>query len=409
MSKRALSISLLVVLVVCLCASGLLAQEEDTRFVTTAYQKINLFEGPGITYRLINSIQAGVPMNIVERNASGTWVRIERMDDDGEVIEEGWIISGYLNFDASLHFSEVPVNTELLDADPESDLSQLHDLYLVPVIPTISDAMREVYRRGQEEFRNYPYVVTKVGDSMTADPLYLRPFSRSDNVLGPFDYLGDTMLYFGPSTTVDSVAAQLGMTTYTLFDPGWADDVRCEPRETPLDCEFRRKRPSVALILFGPNDLLAMGSDIYARQMRRIIETTLAHGVIPVLSTFSYDPGMGLWQQSVLFNRHVVALGAEYEVPVINLWLAARALPEYGLEIDHIHMKHWGSERLKFDRGAPAFSGAALRNLLTLRTLDEIRKTVILPYIAAQAIAPTNTPAPASTEATPEATIEASS
>lgn len=402
MSKRFAFLTLLAALV-CVTAFSLFAQE-DTRFITTAYQKSNLFEGPGITYPLIHAVNAGVPMTIIERNASGTWVRIQRYDeDDGSVIDDGWIISGYLNFDPSLHFSEVPVNTELLDADPDSDMSQLHDLYLVPVIPTISDAMREVYARGQSEFRNYPYVVTKVGDSMTADPLYLRPFSRSDNVLGPFDYMGDTMLYFGPSTTVDSVAAQLGMTTYTLFDPGWADDVRCEPRETPLDCEYRRKRPSVAFILFGPNDLLAMGADTYARQMRRIIETSIAHGVIPVLSTFSYDPGMGLWQQSVLFNRHVVSLGAEYQVPVINLWLAARALPEYGLEVDHIHMKHWGSERLKFDRGSPAFSGAALRNLLTLRTLDEIRKTVIIPAQAANALAPTNTPRPTA-ESTAEAT-----
>jgi hypothetical protein len=406
LSKHSLLIPLLVALVVCATTLSISAQEADTRFLTTAYQKINLFEGPGITYRLISSINSGVPMNIVERNASGTWVRIERFNESGALIEEGWIISGYLNFDMNLHFSEVPVNTDMLDADPDSDMSQLHDLYLVPVIPTISDAMREVYRRGQEEFRNYPYVVTKVGDSMTADPLYLRPFSRSDNVLGPFDYMGDTMLYFGPSTTVDSVAAQLGMTTYTLFDPGWADDVRCEPRETPLDCEYRRKRPSVAFILFGPNDLLAMGADTYARQLRRIIETTLEHGVIPVLSTFSYDPGMGLWQQSVLFNRHIISLAAEYEVPVINLWLAARALPEYGLEVDHIHMKHWGSERLKFDRGSPAFSGASLRNLLTLRTLDEIRKTVIIPA-QPPPIAPTNTSAPVA--ATAEATAEPSS
>ncbi len=399
MSRCSRFIPLLVALLLCIGATGLsVSAQDETRLETTAYQRVNLFDGPGITYHQLNTIVAGVPMTIIERNTSGTWVHIQRHDEDGALIEEGWVISGYLNFDISFHFSDVPVNTELLDADADSDMSQLHDLYVVPVIPTISDAMREVYRRGQEEFRNYPYVITKVGDSMTADPLYLKPFSRRDNVLGAYDYLGDTMLYFGASTTVDSVAAQQGMTTYTVFDPTWADDVRCQPRETPLDCEYRRKRPSVAFILFGPNDLLRMDDNHYDEQIRKIVDVTIAHGIIPVLSTFSYDPGMGLWLQSVNFNRRVVSIAAEYEVPVINLWLAARALPEYGLEVDHIHMKHWGSERLKYDRGADAFSGAALRNLLTLRVLDEIRRTVILPA---------QQEASATPEATAEATIEA--
>jgi hypothetical protein len=55
-------------------------------------------------------------------------------------------------------------------------------------------------------------------------------------------------------------------------------------------------------------------------------------------------------------------------------------------------MKHWGYRYLRLDNGIDTRFGAALRNLLTLRTLDEIRQTVILP---------------ASAEATPEATAEA--
>ncbi len=351
---------------------------DSSVFVATAYQRVNLFSGPGITYLLIARVPAGVPMTIIERNSVGTWLHIQRTNDKGELLNDGWVISGYLNFDIGLHFGDVPVNVELPDADADSDMSQLHDLYVVPVIPTISDAMREVYRRGQE-LRNYAHVVTKVGDSVTADDLYLKPMSRNNNVLGPYDYLAETVLYFGASTAVDSVAAQVGMTTYTIFDPTWADDQRCRPRETPLDCEYRRKRPSIALIMFGPNDLLAMSDGLFDRQMRRIVDNTLEHGIIPVLSTFSYDPGMGLWPQAVNFNRRLATIAAEKEVPIINLWLAARSLPDYGLEIDHIHMKHWGFTYLKFNTGNVAFSGASLRNLLTIRTLDEIRRTVILP------------------------------
>jgi hypothetical protein len=270
-------------------------------------------------------------------------------------------------------------------------------LYVVPVIPTISDAMRDVYRHGQE-LRNYPYVITKVGDSVTADDLYLKPMSKSNNVLGPYDYLGDTILYFGASTAVDSVAAQIGMTTYTVFDPTWADDQRCHPRESPLDCEYRRKRPSISLIMFGPNDLLAMGDGQFDIQVRKIVDDTIEHGIIPVLSTFSYDPGMGLWPQAVNFNRRLAKIASDDGVPIINLWLAARALPDYGLEIDHIHMKHWGFTYMKFNSGNVAFSGASLRNLLTIRTLDEIRRTIILAPDTSSVTTPEPTP-----EVTPNA------
>ena len=351
----------------------------DTRFLTTPYQQIVLYKGPGTTYLQLAKIQAGVPLTIIERNSVGTWVHVQQARNVGTtIINDGWVISGYLNFDLDFHFGDVPVNTTLPDADADSDMSQLHDLYLVPVIPTISDAMRAVYQHGHDDLRNYSYVITKVGDSMTADDLYLKPMSRDDNVLRPYDYLGDAVSYFGASTSVDSVAARVGMTTYTVFDPTWADKSVCHPRETPLDCEYRRKRPSIALIMFGVNDLKRMDDVHFDQQMRKIVDDSIQHGVIPVLSTFSYDPAQPLWLQSVLFNRRLVKIAADEQVPIINLWLAARSLPYYGLEDDDIHMKHWGFGYLKFDHGSAAYSGAALRNLLSIRTLDEIRRTVIL-------------------------------
>ena len=338
-----------------LCAfTSLASAAPDTRFVTTPYQAVVVFKGPGTTYQQLERLQAGVPMMIVERNSTGTWVHIQRTNGDGTIISDGWVISGYLNFDLDFHFGEVPVNTTLPDADADSDMSQLHDLYLVPVIPTISDAMREVYRHGHDDLHNYSYVITKVGDSMTADDLYLKPMSRDDNVLRPYDYLGDAVSYFGASTAVASVAARIGMTSYTIFDPAWADKTVCHPNETPLDCEYRRKRPSIALIMFGVNDLKRMDDAKFDVQMRMIVDDSISHGVIPVLSTFSYDPGAALWLQSVLFNRRLVKIASDEQVPLINLWLAARSLPEYGLEVDGLHMKHWGFEYLKFDHGSDA-------------------------------------------------------
>jgi hypothetical protein len=60
----------------------------------------------------------------------------------------------------------------------------------------------------------------------------------------------------------------------------------------------------------------------------------------------------------------------------MNLWAAARALPEYGLDEDRVHLKHSGFERLKFDTGHETWYGVSLQNLLAIRTLDEIRRAL---------------------------------
>ena len=128
------------------------------------------------------------------------------------LIDDGWMISGYLNLDPDLHFGCVPVNTTLPDADLALDLPNCANFTPRRSSPPISDAMRDLYVRGRDELRNYSYVITKVGDSMTADGLYLKPMSLDRRVLGAYDYLDPTIHYFAASTQVDSVAARVGMT-----------------------------------------------------------------------------------------------------------------------------------------------------------------------------------------------------
>jgi len=340
---------------------------------TTAYQAVVVYAGPGDTYKQLSRLNLGLPITIVERNHSGMWVHIARKTEDGSVVQEGWVISAFLNRDESLRFSEVPINTTLADADPTTVNSKsLASLYAVPIIPTISDAMVKVFQQGQQ-LGNFNNVITKVGDSLVADVQYLTPMSNSRRELGPYDYLTDTVSYYGASMARESVAAKLGMSTYGIFDPFWADKAKCKPSEAPLDCEYRIKKPSVAFIMFGPNDVRSMTEDKYAGQMRQIIEDSLKHGVIPVISTFSAHPDEEFFWQSINFNLQLVSLAQEYQIPLINLWAAARVLPEYGLDQDKVHLKVSGFDYLKFDTGHEAFYGVALHNLLSICTFDDIR------------------------------------
>lgn len=354
-----------------------MAQDAVSPFTSSAMENLNVRGGPGTTYPTVARLRTGVQVQIVERNSIGTWVRVQQTLEDGTLFLDGWVLSGLLNLSPELRFSQVAVSA-LADGLPENAESpSLRPLYAAPVIPTISPTMRTVYQRGLEQ-RRYSHVVTKIGDSVSADPLYLTPMSRPGADLGAFDYLQETLQFFGASTQVESVAARLGMNSFAVFDPAWANSDVCDPGETPLACELRRKRPSIVLIMFGGNDVRHMDDAEYNIQMRLLVEQTLAEGVIPVLSTFSADPNKELWAQSVAFNTRLIEIAAEYQVPLTNLWLASRPLNDFGLEGDGIHMKHWGTQTLRINDTFPAYSGAALRNLLALRVLDEIRRSVFL-------------------------------
>lgn len=346
-------------------------------YETTAYRRLIVYQGPGETHRQADILNAGVPIKIIERNHTGNWVRVVRTTEDGTVAMDGWVTSAFLNQDDNLKYSQIPVNRNLPDHIPENvqDGLSVAELYGLPVMPKLSDEMVEIYKRGQI-LGNHSNVITKVGDSLSVSDKYLTIFAQDDYDLGPYDYLEDTLNYYSDSVSGTSVASRIGLSTYVVFDPLWADKDLCQPNESPLDCEYRIKQPSVAFILFGPNDIRSMTETEYGEQMRLIVEATLERGIIPVVFTFSADPDVELWWQSINFNRELMTLADEYQIPVINLWVATRLLPDYGLDVDGIHLAHSGYFYLKLSNGDEAFYGVTLQNLLALRMLDEIRKTV---------------------------------
>ena len=376
-------LSFLGIITLCLMALVLIANTPtpDPNVVrpyeTTAYRRLIVYAGPGETHPQADILNPGVPVKIVERNHTGNWVRVIRTTEDGTVVMDGWVISAFLNQDENLKYSQIPVNRSLPDHVPDTiqDGVSIAELYSLPVMPELSDEMIEIYKRGQF-LGNHSNVITKVGDSLSASDKYLTVFAQPDYDLGPYDYLEDTLNFYSASVSGTNVASRIGLSTYVVFDPLWADKDLCQPNESPLDCEYRIKQPSVSFILFGPNDVRSMTETEYGEQMRLIVEATLERGIIPVVFTFSADPDVELWWQSINFNRELMTIAEEYKIPVINLWVATRLLPEYGLDVDGIHLAHSGYFYLKLSNGDEAFYGVTLQNLLALRMLDEIRKTV---------------------------------
>ena len=364
MARKSILILLLVLLFTHIAAA------QNAFPVMTAFQDAILYAGPGDSHVQIRWLPAGVPVEARERNSIGNWLFVSTPDDG----ISGWVPTGYLNANPDLHLSEIPINSDIPDGDPANvELPSLAALYAAPIISPINEAMIEVFERGQE-LGNRANVITKVGDSLTADPMYLTVMSQEAVVLGPYDYLEETVNYYSESTALASAAAKIGMATYTVFDPMWADAELCNPGESPLECDYRRKMPSIAFIMFGPNDVLHNNPDEYAENLSEIVEFTLDRGIIPVMSTFSYSPDNEYWLQAVALNQVVIDVATEYEVPLINLWAAARPLDNYGLETtDGMHMNRSGFTYLKYDSGHESWYGLSLRNLLSLKMLDDLR------------------------------------
>jgi len=338
-----------------------------------------IYAGPGQTHYQVNRVQWQDDITIIERNPVGDWlyVHIERGNAGMEI--EGWVQTGRMILDESVEFSEIPVNFEATHFDPENMDSRTEaELYAYPIVPTdISPAMREIFERGQA-MGNHADVVTKVGDSVSSNAVFVGAMAEPEYELGPYDYLEDTVRFFGEGTDVPSVASQVGLSSIAVFDSIFASAEWCAPDETPLACEYRNRQPSIAVVLFGPNDVRSMDADRYAEQMTRIVEESLERGIIPVLLTFSVHPEDGLWWQSLDLNLAVAEVANEYEVPLINFWAASRILPDFGLEIDQIHLSPSGYRKLIYTTGHEAYYGLSYLNLLTVYTLDLLRRELAM-------------------------------
>jgi hypothetical protein len=362
----------LTVLFVLLSFSTIFSQSDTDPLLVISTQNSTLYDGPGDTFLQAGWVREGTELRIIERNRIGNWLRVQREPD-----LDGWIIRGHVAMNRNLRYSTVPVNETIADGDPDTIFNESQKILIgLPVIPQISPLVQLIFEEGLAK-GNLSNVVTKVGDSVIANPAYLQPFSQTDFALGAYDYLSETVFFYNQSMAVPSVAAQVGMSSFSVFDPVFSNvNPNCQPNETPLTCEYRIKKPAIAFIGFGANDVLVLSNDEFKTQITQIVQESLAAGVIPVLSTFSVNPASETFNKSIEFNLRLVEIAQLYNIPIMNMWLAARPLPDFGLDIDNIHYFSMGYRNIIFDSGFESWRGVTLQNLIAIRTLNEIFNTL---------------------------------
>jgi len=232
--------------------------------------------------------------------------------------------------------------------------------------------IREIYARGQEMGRD-PNAFSKLGDSLIANPFFLRIFDQLDSRLGRYDlgdyaYLQGTINYYHGSFDRYGAAIRVGLHTWSVFDPMWANKKLCNPGENLLDCEIRLQNPSVMVVLLGTNDNVPRV--YFEKHYDMIVQYIIDQGIVPILFTKA-DRHEGADNHN---NEAVRAIAAKYKVPLVDFDKLADTLPNHGIGPDGTHLRVAHSHI--FTDPQTFTYGTAVHNLATLIMLDQVRKVL---------------------------------
>lgn len=277
----------------------------------------------------------------------------------------------------------------------ESDGATWEELPVVPALgPVVAAHLQSVAARG-ELVGNQPGVFAKIGDSITASPSFLQALACQRPRLGAWSELRGTLGFFGdtsvpPGTeeaqcSVSNSYSRVGVAAV----PGWrAVDALSRLESSPecgdlpaVSCELQLLRPSVALIMFGTNDLEDFTAVQFRRNLARVVRRVSSAGTIPVISTIPPRATRLFSPRVARFNEEIAALAENRALPLWNFWreMVEPGVPDQGLGEDGVHPSALCPPCTAIDfRPDGLRQGYALRNLGALLVLDRLRRHVPL-------------------------------
>ncbi len=324
---------------------------------------------PSLIGPVEDNLDAFTQLQLIGRTSDSQWLQVISVTG-----QRGWVSAGYIR--PMIDINSLPVTGETIVVELPREY---------PVISGITSNSRRIFQIGQQ-LGNRPNVFSKVGDSITVSGYMFLPIGVGRHNLGNYIHLQPVIDYFSSaiartdnSFANSSLAADNGWTTRDVLSPEKHLSGECAPEETPLECEYRIVKPAVALIMLGTNDVGWVPADEYRQNMRRIIEISIEHGVIPVVSTIPPRPGYeALVDEN---NGIIIALARTYDIPLWDYYSAMKTLPNQGLSADNVHPS-WpeGSPDLAANFNEEFLNyGYNVRNLTLLEVLDAVWRQVIAP------------------------------
>jgi hypothetical protein len=277
----------------------------------------------------------------------------------------------------------------------ESFGAEWEELPVVPTLgPVVAAHLQKVVSRGQL-VGNQPGVFAKIGDSITASPSFLQALACRRPRLGAWSELRRTLGFFGGTPVPPGIEeAQCSVSnSYSRVGiaavPGWRAVDSLSPLESPpeclglpaVSCELGLLRPSVALIMFGTNDLTDFTAVQFRRDLARVTRLVSGAGTVPVLSTIPPRARWPFSRRVARFNAEIAELAENRALPLWNFWrqMVEPGVPRQGLGEDGVHPSARCPPCTAIDfRPAGLRQGYALRNLGALLVLDRLRRHIPL-------------------------------
>jgi GDSL-like Lipase/Acylhydrolase family/Bacterial SH3 domain len=342
--------------------------------------RIRLRATPGTAGEVLDYLDSRVQFAILGRTADSEWVEI-RITPGNTV---GWVSAQYVRMPDLLPIDSALLNSlPVLGAAVEASPTSTSSVGIPSWLSGITFRSRQIFAQGQR-LGNRANVFSKVGDSITISPYFLTPIGNGQYELGAYGSLSRVIAFFsqtdaraGNSFANPSLAAGGGWSAFDLLRPESANKAICE-FDSPLVCEYKHVKPSIALIMVGTNDSGSGSADQFAGNLRQIVQISMDMGVIPVLSTIPprhVDADQTARVEA--FNRVIRLIAQQNDVPLWDYWALMEAAPNYGMSADALHPS------VPPDGAAARFStenlqyGYTIRNLSALQVLDVLWRLVL--------------------------------
>jgi len=291
----------------------------------------------------------------------------------------GWVNAGCAGLQAEIQGSTEPspsptIHDSSIDEIPPTPTTRVTlapDAWKsMPIIPEVSETAREIYQRGFMSGNN-PHAFSNVGDCQNVPSMFMAVFDDPGEFsLGDeYDYLQGTIDWFGGSFSRESQAVRRGYNAASILSPFWANPDECNSGETPLECEYRINKPIIAIISL--ETWWEKEPESYEEYLREIIEVTIDHGVVPILTTKADN-----LEGDHSINIAIVKLAQEHDIPLWNFWKAVQPLPAHGLMDDGFHLTFAGNYYDDPERMQAAWPW---RNLTALQALDAVWTSISAP------------------------------
>lgn len=326
---------------------------------------LRLRELPGYEERVITRLDANTPLQILGQVAGQNWLKV--ITPSGT---EGYVDAAFVSMGSAVVLPTQPAPANAPAAAPVAE-GPLEYPYLSDITPRVTQIFQAGQARG-----NRANALSIIGDSNSQNPAFMKVIDWGNYNLGNYPYLQRTIDFFRGSFGIAGPANIGGFNTTKVLDPASAP-AGCNG-QSPLVCEYNNTRPSVALILLGTGDQHTWQG--FEDRYRRIIQTSIDMGVIPVLITKADD--LECRDNSApcgFINGKIASLAYEYGVPLLNLRQVVERLPQGGTIGDGFHFSFPPDNKSAWFTSDYLQYGYNQRNLTALQTLDVLRRKVLSP------------------------------